>query len=72
MKPIPLELEPARFAHTGGGVGFHHMRIEFGADDYQPIDAPTFIPRGSIKVQKLSTEKPIWYAATSELRAGWL
>ena len=46
MKRIPIILEPSRFAVTGSGI-VTNMRSEF-YEAVDAIDAPSFVPRGSL------------------------
>ena len=46
MKCIPIILEPARFAVTGRGI-VTNIRPDFYGE-VDSIDAPNFVPRGSL------------------------
>ena len=55
MKNITIILEPARFAVTGRGITYNVRPEFYSAVD--AIDAPSFVPRGSL----VSTwQKPDW------------
>ena len=44
-----IELEPARFGITGAPCGAtSNIRNDYGYDDFQPLDAPEMLPRGSV------------------------
>jgi hypothetical protein len=64
----PIDLEPPRFAMTGGGFSVIGLRRDF-LDEAKPIDAPLYSPRGSLIAGHVTFDGKV-YVAASELIDG--
>lgn len=70
----PISIEPARFGMTGNRM-LSDVRFEFVGDDgYSPLDAPSYIARGSVqghllKADEFGPEKH--YISHTEWRRQW-
>ena len=65
-----LVIEPARYAVTGGQPcgAWGVVRPGFAADEVSPLDAPDYLPCGSVHIARADDR----FAVTSVLREGVL
>ena len=65
-----ITIEPARYAMTGPECGItQQFRPGYGYDDAQPLDAPEYIARGSLRVGHQMIQGTRYVSASDAMQA---